>query len=228
MPLGNQIAEYLPFLRRYARALTGNQQRGDTLVRSTLARAVADSDLRERLKGGRVALYAAFTQVWQDGGASARPGAPGTSPREAAAQAHLAIVSPREREALLLTAVEEFTSAEAAAIMGVTAEEVAALAHAAASDIARDNRRPCPDHRGRAADRDATRTDRRFAGTRDHRHDRDSQAGDRIRRRARAGTGAGRYPARRRQFRAGCGRRYSRPVARCADHLHHPPIPKGY
>ena len=138
MPLGNDVATHLPYLRRYARALTGSQSRGDGLVRATLERALADDDLRESLKGGRVPLYAAFTQLWQASDGDERAGTSAASPREAAAQAHLAVIAPRQREALLLTAVEEFTSAEAGEIMGVSTTEAARMAADAASDIARE------------------------------------------------------------------------------------------
>ena len=36
MSLGEQIAKNLPYLRRYARALTGSQATGDAFVRATL------------------------------------------------------------------------------------------------------------------------------------------------------------------------------------------------
>ena len=36
MSLGNQIAANLPYLRRYARALTGSQNAGDAFVRAML------------------------------------------------------------------------------------------------------------------------------------------------------------------------------------------------
>jgi CheY-like chemotaxis protein len=137
MPLGSLIAEHLPFLRRYARALTGSQRHGDGLVRATLENALADPDLREQLKGGRVPLYAAFTRHWQSTQAEEARKAEGGSPREAAAYAHLAVIAPRNREALLLIALEEFTSAEAGAIMGISAAEAAALANKGAREIAR-------------------------------------------------------------------------------------------
>ena len=36
MSLGQQLAPHLPFLRRYARALTGSQNHGDAYVRAAL------------------------------------------------------------------------------------------------------------------------------------------------------------------------------------------------
>ena len=41
MSLGQELAPHLPFLRRYARALTGSQQHGDAFVRATLEAIVA-------------------------------------------------------------------------------------------------------------------------------------------------------------------------------------------
>jgi CheY-like chemotaxis protein/DNA-directed RNA polymerase specialized sigma24 family protein len=138
MPLGRSIAEHLPFLRRYARALTGSQRTGDGLVRAMLEDALADADKREALKGGRVALYQAFTRHWQKT-QQAQEGRQtvGASYREAAAVAHLSAIAPRHREALLLIALEEFTTEQAGRIMGVSATEAAALANAGNRDIAR-------------------------------------------------------------------------------------------
>jgi DNA-directed RNA polymerase specialized sigma24 family protein/CheY-like chemotaxis protein len=137
MLLGSLIAEHLPFLRRYARALTGSQRDGDGLVRATLESALADPDERERLKGGRVPLYAAFTRHWQNTHARQAGQPEDASARETAAQTSLAMITPRYREALLLTALEEFSSAEAGEIMGIPASEAAALATTAAHQIAR-------------------------------------------------------------------------------------------
>jgi len=136
MPLGSLIAEHLPFLRRYARALTGSQRYGDGLVRATLENALGDPELREQLKGGRVPLYAAFTRHWQNTQADEARKGEDASPREAAAHAHLAVVAPRNREALLLIALEEFSTSQAGAIMGVSAAEAATLADKGALEIA--------------------------------------------------------------------------------------------
>ena len=63
MSLGDQIAKNLPYLRRYARALTGSQATGDAFVRATLEAALADQTLKQSLEGGRVPLYCAFNKV---------------------------------------------------------------------------------------------------------------------------------------------------------------------
>ncbi|MDE2405797.1 MAG: response regulator [Sphingomonadales bacterium] len=136
MPLGAQVAESLPYLRRYARALTGSQASGDAFVRATLEAALADADLRESLKGGRVPLYRAFTVLWNSAGVDVDQGAAG---REGAAQQRLAQMTPPSRQALLLTAVEEFSLADAAAIMDLPEVDVAELVLNASAEIARES-----------------------------------------------------------------------------------------
>ncbi|HWU02106.1 MAG TPA: response regulator [Novosphingobium sp.] len=134
MPLGTQIAQSLPFLRRYARALTGAQQHGDRLVAATLEKALADPALRGTLAaGGRVALYHAFSALFEQ---SCRDGclpdiaAPGP-------QLRLSHVPPRGRQALLLTTLEDFSDEEAGAIMGLSPAGVRDAVAEALADIAR-------------------------------------------------------------------------------------------
>ncbi len=143
MSLASQIAANLPFLRRYARALTGSQASGDAFVREMLEGALADEELKASLAGGRVPLYRAFGKLW----ASASSGSVGgpadtatTSEHEAGAQARLGIITPPARQALLLTTLEDFTIAQAAAILECTPEEVAALVADAVAEIDHEQR----------------------------------------------------------------------------------------
>src|SRR6266576_4304590 len=57
------VAQFLPFLRRYGRALTGSQASGDAYVVATLEALVADPSLIEGDCGPRVALYQLFTRM---------------------------------------------------------------------------------------------------------------------------------------------------------------------
>src|SRR5690606_15199773 len=50
MSIGAEVAAHLPFLRRYARALTGSQSTGDAFVHATLEAALADTALAESLR----------------------------------------------------------------------------------------------------------------------------------------------------------------------------------
>src|SRR5260370_20245556 len=64
VPDSSAVAQYLPFLRRYARALTGNQTSGDAYVAATLEALIADRTVIDEPRGARVALYRLFTKIW--------------------------------------------------------------------------------------------------------------------------------------------------------------------
>ncbi|GAB4473350.1 MAG: anti-anti sigma factor/receiver protein PhyR [Erythrobacter tepidarius] len=135
MSLGNQIAANLPYLRRYARALTGSQSTGDAFVRATLEAAVADAGVMESLGGGRVPLYRAFTRVWSSAQLAEVPVGAASGEHEAGAQRRLGAITPPARQALLLTTLEDFTPAQAAEIMELTTAEIDALVAAAVAEI---------------------------------------------------------------------------------------------
>ncbi len=136
MSVSDQIAIQLPYLRRYARALTGSQQSGDTYVRATLEAALADRALRDEIAESRAALYGAFTRIWATGHVEAASlAAAEAGQHEQAAQARLAAIAPIHRQALLLTTVEEFSREDTAAILGVTLAEVDALVAQAIAEI---------------------------------------------------------------------------------------------
>ena len=64
MTITESLAPHLPYLRRYARALTGSQSSGDAYVRAALTALLAGkSDLSSDLPP-RVALYRLFHVIW--------------------------------------------------------------------------------------------------------------------------------------------------------------------
>lgn len=141
MSLGQQIATNLPFLRRYARALSGSQATGDAFVRATLEAALEDEELKQSLEGGRVALYRAFHKVWASAFIDAAPGGRGEASggdHEAGAQARLGVITPLNRQALLLTTLEDFSPAQAGQIMDLATREVETLVTQAISEIDRE------------------------------------------------------------------------------------------
>ena len=138
MPLGQQIATNLPFLRRYARALTGSQSTGDAFVRATLEAALADDDLKASLDGGRVPLYRAFNKVWSSAYLEVDNEMGGSSEHEVAAQNRLGMITPLNRQALLLTTLEDFSAAQAAEIMDLDTSEVESLVSEAIGEIDRE------------------------------------------------------------------------------------------
>ena len=136
MSMADQIAVQLPYLRRYARALTGSQTSGDTYVRATLEAALADRSLLDQIGESRVALYAAFNRIWSTGHVEAALADAGDSgAQEQLAQERLAHVTPEHRQALLLTTLEDFTSEETATILDTSAEQVDAMVVQAISEI---------------------------------------------------------------------------------------------
>ena len=138
MTLGAKVASQLPYLRRYARALTGSQESGDTFVKATLEAALMDEDLQESLQTGRIALYRAFNKIWSGAHVEVVPAGEPYGEHEAAAHEKLAMITPLSRQALLLTTLEEFTPEEAGEIMGLDADDVESLVQEAVSEIDRE------------------------------------------------------------------------------------------
>jgi len=140
MSLGARVAANLPYLRRYARALTGSQATGDAFVRETLEAALEDEDLRRMIGTGRAELYHVFNKIWSSGYVD--PGAPeddGSSGHEVAAQERLSHITPLNRQALLLTTLEDFSIDEAAFVMDREPSEVEALVQEAVEEIDRES-----------------------------------------------------------------------------------------
>lgn len=133
--LADQIAPHIAYLRRYARALTGSQDSGDAYVAALLEALIEDRSLFGAHDDPRVSLYAAFQKLWvSTGGESADE--PGPSDlREAAAHDRLARLTPRSRQALLLTALEGFSQDDAAVVMDVESEEVGLLVSEAVAEL---------------------------------------------------------------------------------------------
>jgi DNA-directed RNA polymerase specialized sigma24 family protein len=133
MSLTARLAPHLPYIRRYARALTGDQATGDAYVRTTLEALAAGAQALNDSMAPRAALYQVFHAVWQTTGARLETydqDETPTSPRE-----RLLRISPRSRQAFLLTAVEGFSPSEAAQILNVSFDEVEKLIADAQADI---------------------------------------------------------------------------------------------
>ena len=110
------VAQFLPFLRRYGRALTGSQASGDAYVVATLEALVADPSLIDGDCGPRVALYQLFTRIWNTIAVNSD-----TSPASLVlpGEHKLANITPLPRQAFLLLTMEGFGEADAARILGV-------------------------------------------------------------------------------------------------------------
>jgi len=122
-----QIVRHAPYLRRYARALTGSQRDGDDLVRGAMERLLDGMVHLDEAIPLRTALYKALHEVW-DAGSQA-------SDAPSRADARLQSMPPDRRAALLLVGVEDFTPAEAAQVLSISLEEFELRLSGAESDI---------------------------------------------------------------------------------------------
>jgi len=138
MSISAQIAANLPYLRRYARALTGSQESGDKFVRATLEAALADEALKASMAEGRVPLYRAFTTLWRSATSGTSDTNRASGLHEGNAQARLSSITPPNRQALLLTTLEEFQPHQVGEILGVSGEEVSTLVEEAITEIDRE------------------------------------------------------------------------------------------
>ncbi len=138
MSLGQDLAPHLPFLRRYARALTGSQVHGDNFVRATLETIVAQPDEFPRDIDPRLGLYRTFHAIWSsaniDEGEEPTMAIDGA---EGIAHARLARVTPLSRQALLLTSLEGFSNEDTSYLIDATPDDVESLVAEALAEIER-------------------------------------------------------------------------------------------
>lgn len=118
--LASSVGTHLPFLRRYARALTGSQTAGDSYALATLEAILESDEAFTQVSNPKVALFRTFHVVWTSAGALISD--PDTS-LSARAQDHMATLAPNSREALLLHAIEGFSPDEIGAIVAITPSE---------------------------------------------------------------------------------------------------------
>ena len=134
MALANAIAEHLPYLRRYARALSGSQASGDAYVRACLEAIIADTTVLGAGQPPRVGLYRVFHRIWGSTDTEARPLA-GSHADGTGVERRLEQLTPAHRQALLLTAMEGFNVGETAHILNVTEAQVKDMVGQAVREI---------------------------------------------------------------------------------------------
>lgn len=136
MSLSTAIAPHLPYLRRFARAVSGSQESGDALVATLLEAMIADTGIFPRASSDRIALYKTFAKMFTP--ISVRIPEDQSQPHwERRAMTNLGALAPLERQAFLLVTVEGFTPREAAEILEVDEGEYARLLDRANEEISR-------------------------------------------------------------------------------------------
>ncbi len=130
MSLGQSLAPHLAYLRRYARALTGNQESGDAYVRAALEAILAAPADFPRDVDARLGLFRMFQAIWQTAQVDTLSdhGVDATSRR-------LSQITPASRQALLLHYMEGFSVADIGYLMAVDAGDADALLKDALASI---------------------------------------------------------------------------------------------
>ena len=123
MSVRTAIEAEIPFLRRYARALTGSQTTGDSAVRATLDGILQAPEIFSTDMIHRVELYRVFHKIWH------------ANPTVECGPGLVAGLSLENRQSLLLSTLEGFGIPEIATILGKSADVVATEIRDAHSSI---------------------------------------------------------------------------------------------
>ena len=130
------IAPHLPYLRRFARALTGTQSVGDIYVQATLEALVADPDALATASNVRAVLYKLLLGVWRAMPISAQVDATQASAVEVSARRNLEAITPRPRIAFLLRSLEGFSIEQIAHTLDCAIADAQSLIDTAGREIA--------------------------------------------------------------------------------------------
>ncbi len=134
MSISDAVAPHIPYLRRFARALSGTQAAGDAYVAATLEAILADPDCFDTELAPKTALYKLFLRSWCN--------VPINSDvdhlnfgDEAGANRNLAAISLEPRIAFLLSAVELFSPTEIGQTLDCSEGEAVELMERAGQEI---------------------------------------------------------------------------------------------
>lgn len=135
MSLTARVAAHLPYLRRFARAVTGSQSSGDAYVAAVLEALIADLSIFPTAKTDKIAVYKLFVQVFERLDVVVPPqSSPFAWERRAAD--NLLNLPKTERVAFLLVALEGFSPSEASDILNVPEQDFSSLMDEASRQIA--------------------------------------------------------------------------------------------
>jgi len=127
MSFRQQLASQLPYLRRYARALTGSQSLGDAAVRETLEALLEAPDEWDEAAPVKTELFRTFHRIWNS---------EMIAPLESRGRSGVIAEFPvKRRQSLLLSTVEGFNADDVAVILGIAESEVREHVQAARSAI---------------------------------------------------------------------------------------------
>src|SRR6185369_730976 len=128
------VAQHLPYLRRYARALSGSQASGDAYVAATLEALVQDPKVLSNHASTRIALYQLFTKIWNSVALNGKATA-GTAPGQPV-ERHLSQIAPMPRQAFLLVALEGLSEDDAAKVLDIDVPKLRDLVEQSGRELA--------------------------------------------------------------------------------------------
>lgn len=127
MSFRQQLASQLPYLRRYARALTGSQTLGDAAVRETLEALLEAPEEWDETAPVKTELFRTFHRIWNSDM---------IAPLESRGRSGVIAEFPiKRRQSLLLSTVEGFKEDDVAKILGISEADVNGHVVAARSAI---------------------------------------------------------------------------------------------
>jgi CheY-like chemotaxis protein len=135
MSTAQLVVQHLPYLRRYARALTGSQMAGDAYVAATLETLVSEPETIGTAGNIKVDLFQVFTRIWNSLSVNGRSD---QIQRDLPAEVRIGQITPLPRQAFLLSCLEGFAEEEVAAILAVDTETVRELVDEAGRELAAD------------------------------------------------------------------------------------------
>jgi CheY-like chemotaxis protein len=135
MSTAQLVVQHLPYLRRYARALTGSQMAGDAYVAATLETLVSEPETIGAAGNVKVDLFQVFTRIWNSLSVNGRSD---QIQRDLPAEARIGQITPLPRQAFLLSCLEGFAEEDVATILSVDTETVRELVDEAGRELAAD------------------------------------------------------------------------------------------
>jgi CheY-like chemotaxis protein len=135
MSTAQLVVQHLPYLRRYARALTGSQMAGDAYVAATLETLVSEPDTIGTAGNVKVELFKVFTRIWNSLSVNGRSE---QIQRDLPAEVRIGQITPLPRQAFLLSCLEGFAEEEVGTILDANTETVRELVDEAGRELAAD------------------------------------------------------------------------------------------
>lgn len=133
MSTSQLVAQHLPFLRRYARALSGSQTAGDAYVTALLEALIAEPGTLDTAADPRVSLYKLLTRLWNSVSVN---GEADRGPLPVQGEQRLSHITPIVRQAFLLVSLEGFNEQDAASVLDIDVQILRNLVEEAGRELA--------------------------------------------------------------------------------------------